>query len=77
MLPFQLNDLLRLITPNALGAVFALMTAIFAAVSWVLLYHWSRYGYNPTMIGRMRALYFWGAGVCFALMTAGILLFES
>ncbi len=77
MFPFQLNDFLRLITPNALGAVFAALAAIFAFISWMLLYHWSRYGYNPASIGRMRALYFWGAGVCFALMVAGILLFES
>lgn len=58
-LPFSL-------TPQVLWVVFALFTSVVIIMTLILLYHWSKYGYNGFYIGIATTVYAVGIFILFS-----------
>lgn len=53
-------------TPQILWAIFALFTFVVIVMSLILLYHWSKYGYNGFYISIATTVYAVGVFILFS-----------
>jgi len=60
---FQLLSLS--IAPSLLWIVFAVFSVVVLTMTFILLYHWSRYGYNGFYIGFATTVYILGVAILF------------
>ncbi len=63
------------IPPDMLWWGVGIVVLLFALVSIVLLYHWTRYGYGPARVGFMGALYFTGSLILLSGIFVGVTMY--
>jgi|GEM_PF-5406594 len=51
-------DLSKYITPTTILSILGGLALLFVIVTWILIYHWSKYNITKKKGGRIKAIYF-------------------
>lgn len=63
------------IGPWMVGLLFALLIVFWAVYTWIIFYHWGRFGTAQLEVLKMRVIYLTGSGILLTLMAITLIAY--